>query len=90
MRRIDWVEGADYYSVLHVGSKSFTLRQTIKQPARQLDPQRFVRIHRSAIVNVGRIKELIRESSAENWAMLARSERTKVSKAGRRALLSLF
>ena len=49
---IEWIEAADYYSCLHVGTKNFMLRETIKQLAETLDPQKFVRIHRSVIVNV--------------------------------------
>ena len=84
---IDWIEAADYCAVLHVGSKSYTLRQTIKQLAHKLDPQKFVRIHRSAIVNIGRVKEIIRESRAENWAVLSGGQRIQMSKNGRRTIL---
>lgn len=84
---IDWIEAADYYAVLHVGSRSYTLRQTIKQLAQQLDPKRFVRIHRSAIVNLSRVKEIFHESVAENWVVLSAGQRIRMSKAGRRVLL---
>lgn len=84
---IDWIEAADYYAVLHVGSKSYALRQSIKLLAEQLDPKRFVRIHRSAIVNLSRVKEIIHESVAENWAVLSTGQRVKMSQSGRRLLL---
>ena len=84
---IDWIEAADYCAVLHVGVKSYALRQTIKQLAYRLDPKKFVRIHRSAIVNVDRVKEIIREGSAEVWAVLSAGQRIKMSHDGRRALL---
>jgi two-component system LytT family response regulator len=48
---IEWIEAADYYSCLHVGASTFLLRETIKQLENILDPEKFVRIHRSAIVN---------------------------------------
>jgi len=54
---IDWIEAADYYVRLHVGSKSYMLHQTAKQMTASLDPTRFVRVHRSAIVNVDRVKQ---------------------------------
>ena len=41
---IEWIEAADYYSCLHVGSRSLMLRETIKQLAETLDPGKFVRI----------------------------------------------
>jgi len=84
---IDWIEAADYYAVLHVGSRSYTLRQTIKELAQRLDPKSFVRIHRSAIVNVDHVKEIIREAKAENWAVLLTGQRIKMSKMGRRLLM---
>lgn len=84
---IDWIEAADYYVVLHVGSKGYTLRQTIKRLSIQLDPKRFVRIHRSAIVNLGRVTEILHEGGAESWVVLCGGQRIKMSKAGRRMML---
>lgn len=75
---IDWIEAADYYACLHVGAKSFMLRETIKQLAAVLDPRRFVRIHRSVIVNVERVSEVLREGSV----VLKTGQRLKMSKDG--------
>ena len=55
---LDWIEAADNYVRLHVGRASHLLRETLKQLEQRLDPERFVRIHRSAIVNLDRIQEL--------------------------------
>ncbi|HEU4990180.1 MAG TPA: LytTR family DNA-binding domain-containing protein [Gemmatimonadaceae bacterium] len=55
---IDWVEAAGNYVRLHVGTAAHVLRQSMKNMEARLDPANFVRIHRSAIVNVGRIREL--------------------------------
>ena len=55
---IDWVAAAGNYVELHVGPKSHLMRKTMNTVEAKLDPQRFLRIHRSAIVNVERIKEL--------------------------------
>jgi DNA-binding LytR/AlgR family response regulator len=55
---IDWIEAADYYARLHVGGHSHLVRETLASLEEQLDPRRFVRIHRSAIVNVARIAEV--------------------------------
>jgi two-component system LytT family response regulator len=75
---IDWIEAADYYACLHVGSKSFLLRETIKQLAVMLDPRRFVRIHRSVIVNVERVSEVLREG----FVILKSGQRLRMSKEG--------
>ena len=56
--QIDWVEAAGDYVALHVGSKKYMLHQTLRSFEERLDPTRFLRIHRSSIVNVDRIREL--------------------------------
>jgi len=55
---IDWIEAADNYVCLHCGRETHMLRETMSEVEARLDPARFTRIHRSAIVNVERIKEL--------------------------------
>jgi len=55
---IDWIEAADNYVCLHCGDKTHVLRETMSEVEARLAPARFVRIHRSAIVNIERIKEL--------------------------------
>lgn len=55
---IDWIEAADYYVSLHCGSQSHLLRETMDDIERQLDPQQFCRVHRSAIVNLARVREI--------------------------------
>lgn len=55
---IDWVEAADNYVCLHVGNDTHLLRETMNAIETRLDTGRFARIHRSAIVNLDRIKEL--------------------------------
>jgi two-component system LytT family response regulator len=55
---IDWIEAADNYVCLHCGAETRMLRQTMGEVEARLGTTRFVRIHRSAIVNIDRIKEL--------------------------------
>jgi two-component system LytT family response regulator len=55
---IDWLEADDKYVHLHVGKRSHMVRQTLSGMEAQLNPERFLRIHRSVIVNIERIKEL--------------------------------
>lgn len=55
---IDWIEAADYYVSLHAGGKTHLLRRSMAEIEADLDPDRFVRVHRSAIVNVDRVKEM--------------------------------
>jgi two-component system LytT family response regulator len=85
---IEWIEAADYYACLHVGSRTFMLRETIKQLAETLDPRKFVRVHRSVIVNITQVREILRGSRSEGWVQLAGGRRLKMSKAGWDALLA--
>jgi two-component system LytT family response regulator len=86
---IEWIEAADYYACLHVGRKSFMLRETIKQLAKTLDPRKFVRIHRSVIVNVDQVSEIFREGQTEGAVVLKTGHRLRMSKTGLQSLLAL-
>lgn len=86
--QVDWIEAADYYSCLHVGTKNYLLREPIKQLAETLDPGKFVRVHRSAIVNIGQVREIIREGRSEGSVVLHNGQRLKMSKVGWQALLA--
>jgi two-component system LytT family response regulator len=55
---IDWVEAAGNYVRLHTHNEAHLLRESMKNMESRLDPSTFVRIHRSAIVNIDRVKEL--------------------------------
>jgi DNA-binding LytR/AlgR family response regulator len=73
---IDWIEAAGDYVTLHVGNKSHMLRQTMSGLEVQLDPDHFIRVHRSAIVQASRICEL--ESLPNREYLLRLSDGTKV------------
>jgi two-component system LytT family response regulator len=55
---IDWLEADGKYVKVHAGQRTHTIRETMTQLAEMLDPRRFLRISRSAIVNVDRIREI--------------------------------
>ena len=55
---IDWVEAADNYVKVHAKGETHVVRQTLQRMEEWLSPKRFVRIHRSTIVNVARIREI--------------------------------
>jgi two-component system, LytTR family, response regulator len=55
---IDWIEASDNYVSLHLGGETHVVRQTMSELESQLDPAKFLRVHRSAIVNLDRIREL--------------------------------
>ena len=55
---IDWIEAADYYAKIHAQGVTYVIRETLANLELQLDPDRFVRIHRSTIVNLDRVREM--------------------------------
>ncbi len=55
---IDWVEAADNYVCLHCGTETHVVRETMNAFEKRLDSSRFLRIHRSTIVNLDRIREM--------------------------------
>ncbi|PYO61683.1 MAG: hypothetical protein DMD28_08550 [Gemmatimonadetes bacterium] len=55
---VDWVEAAKNYVRLHVGERTHLVRTTLTALERRLDPQRFRRVSRSALVNLDRVREL--------------------------------
>src|SRR5262249_54867670 len=55
---IDWIEAEGNYVSVHSGKKSHLLRETISSLESQLDPKKFLRIHRSSIIRIDRIQEL--------------------------------
>jgi two-component system LytT family response regulator len=86
---IEWIEAADYYACLHVGSKRIMLRETIKQLSSTLDPAKFVRIHRSVIVNVDQVSEIFREGQSEGSVVLKTGQQLRMSKAGWQSLVAV-
>ena len=56
--RVDWIEAADNYAILHAGTLTYAIRETLGKLAADLDPQQFMRVHRSAIVRIDRVREL--------------------------------
>ncbi len=83
---IDWIEAADYYAKLHVGDTIQLVRYTMNELEKQLDPRRFVRIHRSAIVNVTRVKEIRVDYQNHHVVILHNGKRVPLSRRRRDAL----
>jgi len=55
--RVDWIEAADNYAIVHTGRATHVVRETLARLTADLDPRQFVRVHRSAIVRIDRIQE---------------------------------
>lgn len=87
--KIDWIEAAQYYCCLHTNGRRYMLREAISDLERRLDPQQFIRVHRSAIVNLDRIKEVYRDGRTEGVVVLSNGQKLKMSNAGRRRIAEL-
>lgn len=85
-RDVDWIEGADYYAKLHVGTRIHLLRETLTSLERRLDPRRFMRINKSAIINLIRVKAVETHQRGEGLVVLEGNTRLKVTRARREDL----
>jgi two-component system LytT family response regulator len=86
---IDWIEAADYYVQLHVGKRSYLHRESMNHLEGRLDPEHFVRIHRSAIVNRGRVVELRSGGRRDLTVVLSGGAQLKVARRHRDKLQKL-
>jgi two-component system LytT family response regulator len=87
---VDWIQAADYYASLHVGTKTHLLREPLADLEKRLDPQRFVRVHRSAIVNVERVREIHPLFRGDCALVLADGTRVRLSRTRREAFMIRF
>jgi two-component system LytT family response regulator len=85
-RDVDWVEGADYYVKLHVRSTVHMLRESLASLEQRLDARKFLRIHRSAIVNLTRVRAVEASLRGDGVAVLVNGTRLKVTRAKREEL----
>jgi two-component system LytT family response regulator len=87
VREIDWVEAQDYCVLIHVGKTSYLLRESIRSLQQRLESAGFLRVHRSAMVNVDRVRALRRPGRGEWIVSLADGTELPVSRRNRAALL---
>jgi len=87
---IDWIEGADYYVKLHVGGRVHLLREPLRSLEQRLDPTRFARVHRSAIVNLARIREIRVAARGDHTLVLDDATRLRLTRGRRRDLEALI
>lgn len=83
---IDYIEGAGVYVNLHVGGKALLHRAALQDLVERLDPMRFVRVHRSAVVNIESVVQLEARSHGEFDALLKHGGRVRVSRTYRAQL----
>lgn len=87
---IDWIEAAGNYLKLHVGREGHLIRETMNAVEAKLNPEKFLRIHRSTIVNIDRIKELHPMFSGDYSVILRNGTELTLSRNYRERFLELF
>jgi two-component system LytT family response regulator len=83
---IDWVEAAGYYACLHVGTDMHVMRRTLLELERDLGSEKFIRIHRSIIVNLERIHGLELQNGGEYEVVLRTHARLRLSRRFKKGL----
>jgi two-component system, LytTR family, response regulator len=85
---IDWIEAADYYASLHLGTRTHLVRRSMSELEQELDPTFFCRIHRSTIVNLDRVRGLKLNEDGEYEVWLENGTRLRLSRRYRNQLQS--
>ena len=83
---IDWIEAADYYACLHVGARTHLLRRSLADLEQELESSVFCRVHRSAIVNVDRVRTLKLNADGEYNVVLENGAELRLSRRFRKHL----
>ncbi|KQZ27508.1 LytTR family DNA-binding domain-containing protein [Duganella sp. Root1480D1] len=84
---VDWIEASDYYASLHAGSRAHMLRRSLSELEGELAPHGFQRIHRSAIVNLARLRALELGKDGEYEVVLETGQRLRMSRSYRKTVL---
>ena len=87
---IDWIGAADYYASLHIGAKTYLVRRSMSELERDLDPAAFCRVHRSAIVNLARVRGLQLNCAGEYEVLLEDGSTLPLSRRYRRRLQAVL
>jgi two-component system LytT family response regulator len=85
---IDWIEAADYYVEIHAGGRSYLMRESLQRLQTMLD-DRFLRIHRSRLVNRDRVREVRWENRGEMVVVTTSGVALKVARSCRSKLGAL-
>ena len=87
---IEWIDAAGDYMCIHAGGKTHIIRETMKTLQQRLDPARFQRVHRSAIVNVAKVKELHPHPNGEYFLILENGNELKLSRSYKDVVARFF
>ena len=76
---IDWIQAETYYARLHFRGRSYLYRERMHVLESQLNPRHFARVHRSAIVNLDRVREIVHDNRGDHVVVLSTGARVKTS-----------
>ncbi|NNF59431.1 MAG: response regulator transcription factor [Rhodothermaceae bacterium] len=82
-REVDWIEAEGVYVRIHVGGTSHLLRESLRHVEERLDPTRFLRIHRSTVINVDRVKKIVPHFNGGAVVLLQDGTQLKMSRSYR-------
>lgn len=87
---VDWLEASGNYVRLHIAGASYPVRSSLGALLSRLDPARFVRIHRSAVVNIERVKEVQPWFGGDHLVILVDGQQLRASRTYRADILALL
>jgi len=83
---IEWIEADDYCVRVHVADNTHVLRRSLKWFGDRLDPEKFIRVHRSALLNLAHLQEIQHRGVDDHVAILSSGHEVPLSRAGRELL----
>jgi len=87
---VDWIDVEDEQVMVHVGDRAYLIRRTLTELEARLDPAHFFRAHRSAIVNLSRVKEVVPWFKGSHKLRLTTGAEVELSRARARALRKIL
>lgn len=87
---IRWIEAQGYYAALHTDDGCFLLRRSLTRLEEELDPEMFIRVHRSTIVNINNVMSLKKSGNGSCSLTLTDGTSRSVSRSGQRKLSSIL
>ena len=87
---VDWIQAEDYYAAIHARGRRHLIRESLASLEQRLDPNRFIRVHRSAIVPLDRVREMRSVSTGESVLVLRDGTRVPVSRRRREQVAELI
>ncbi|MEO1368498.1 MAG: LytTR family DNA-binding domain-containing protein, partial [Acidobacteriota bacterium] len=83
---VEWIEADDYCVKVHLADATHVIRRSLKWFGERLDPDRFLRVHRSAVLNLAHLREIRHRGPDDHVAVVTSGREVPLSRAGRELL----